>query len=82
MIPLSHPGLRPEVTPEQISKYSQKMVDAINLRTGEFTTIDFRTLAAESRHPDLFLAVSLMADGEMRAPLFRTQDLPAVRRCA
>ncbi len=35
MIPLSHPALRPEVTPEQIYKYSQKMVDAINLRTGD-----------------------------------------------
>jgi hypothetical protein len=81
MIPLSHPALRPEVTPEQISKYSQKMVDAINLRTGEFTTIDFRTLAEESRHPDLFLAASLMEDGEMRAPLFRTQDLPPSSLC-
>jgi len=81
MIPLSHPALRPEVTPEQISKYSQKMVDAINLRTGEFTTIDFRTLAEESRHPDLFLAVSLMEAGEMRAPLFRTQDLPPASLC-
>ncbi|MGO9309727.1 MAG: PEP/pyruvate-binding domain-containing protein [Spirochaetia bacterium] len=81
MIPLSHPALRPEVTPEQISRYSQKMVDAINLRTGEFTTIDFRTLAAESRHPDLFLAASLMEEGEMRAPLFRTQELPPSSLC-
>jgi hypothetical protein len=81
MIPLSHPALRPEVTPEQISKYSQKMVDAINLRTGEFTTIDFRTLAEESRHPDLFLAASIIGDGEMRAPLFRTQDLPPLSLC-
>jgi hypothetical protein len=81
MIPLSHPALRPEVTPEQISKYSQRMVDAINLRTGEFTTIDFRTLAAESRHPDLFLAASLLEEGEMRAPLFRTQELPPSSLC-
>lgn len=49
MIPLSHPTLRPEVSPEQISKYSQKMVDAINLRTGQLATIDLRTLAEESR---------------------------------
>ncbi|MGA2976312.1 MAG: PEP/pyruvate-binding domain-containing protein [Spirochaetia bacterium] len=81
MIPLSHPSLRPEVSPDQIYKYSQKMVDAINLRTGAFTTIDFRTLAEESMHPDLFLAVSLLADGEMRAPLFRTQDLPPASLC-
>jgi hypothetical protein len=81
MIPLSHPTLRPEVTPEQIYKYSQKMVDAINLKTGELATIDLRTLAAESRHPDLYLAASLMSDGEMRAPLFRTQELPPSSLC-
>jgi hypothetical protein len=81
MIPLSHPSLRPEVAPEQIYKYSQKMVDAINLKTGAFETVAFRTLAAESAHPDLFLAGSLMADGEMRAPLFRTQELPPDSLC-
>jgi hypothetical protein len=57
------------------------MVDAINLRTGTLQTVDFRTLAAESSHPDLFLAGSLMADGEMRAPLFRTQELPPGSLC-
>jgi len=81
MIPLSHPTLRPEVTPEQIYKYSQKMVDAINLKTGQLATIDLRTLAAESPHPDLYLAVSVMGDGEMRAPLFRTQELPPSSLC-
>jgi hypothetical protein len=81
MVPLSHPLLRPEVTPEQISKYSQKMVDAINLKTGTFETVDFRTLATETKHPDLFLAASVMADGEMRAPMFKTQELPPDRLC-
>jgi hypothetical protein len=81
MIPLSHPSLRPEVMPEQIYKYSQKMVDAINIKKGTFETVDFRTLAAESGHPDLFLAGSIMADGEMRAPLFRTQELPPAQLC-
>ncbi len=46
MVPLSHPSLRPEVTADQVCKYSQRMVDAINLRTGAFETVDFRTLAA------------------------------------
>jgi len=81
MIPLSHPTLRPEVTPEQIYKYSQKMVDAINLRSGQLETIDLRTLAAEAPHPDLYLAVSLTADGDMKAPLFRTQELPPSSLC-
>lgn len=81
MVPLSHALLRPEVTAEQIYKYSQKMVDAINLRSGTFETVDFRTLAAQTAHPDLFMAVSLAANGEMRAPLFKTQELPPASLC-
>jgi len=57
------------------------MVDAINLSTGAFETVDFRTLAEETRHPDLFDAVSVNADGEMRAPLSRLQDLSPSSLC-
>ena len=32
MVPLSHPTLRPEVTADQIRKYSQKQVDVLNLK--------------------------------------------------
>jgi hypothetical protein len=81
MIPLSHPLLRPEVTAEQVYKYSQKMVDAINVKKGTFETVAFRTLAAETAHPDLFLAASVAADGEMRAPMFRTQELSPSSLC-
>ncbi len=81
MIPLSHPWMRPEVTADQIQRYSQKMVDAINLRTGALETVDFRTLAAETGHPDLHLAVSVNADGQMRAPLSRLQELPPASLC-
>ncbi len=81
MIPLSHPLMRPEVTAEQIQRYSQKMVDAINLKTGTLESVDFRTLAAETRHPDLFDAVSVNAEGEMRAPLSRMQELTPDSLC-
>jgi len=81
MVPLSHPQLRPEVTADQVYKYSQKMVDAINLKRGALETVDFRTLAAETHHPDLFMAVSVRTDSEMRAPLFKTQELPASSLC-
>ena len=81
MIPLSHPWMRPEVTADQIQRYSQKMVDAINLRTGTLETVDFRTLAEDTSHPDLHLAVSVNADGEMRAPLSRLQELPPASLC-
>ena len=75
MVPLSHPLLRPECTAEQIAKYSQRMVDVINVAQGTFQTVDFRTLARESRHPDLFQAVSTAEDGRLRAPMFRTDEL-------
>jgi hypothetical protein len=81
MVPLSHALLRPEASVEQIYKYSQKMVDAIHLKRGSFETVDFRSLAAETRHPDLFMAASIAADGEMRAPLFRTQELAPSSLC-
>jgi hypothetical protein len=81
MIPLSHPQLRPEVTADQICRYSQKMVDVINLRTGTFETVDFRTLARETAHPDLFHAASILKEGELTAPLFRTQDLAGSTLC-
>jgi hypothetical protein len=81
MIPLSHPLLRPEVTADQVCRYSQKMVDALNLARGTLETVDFRTLARETGHPDLHLAVSVAADGEIRAPLFRTQDLRSASLC-
>ncbi len=58
------------------------MVDAINLRTGSLETVDFRTLAAETRHPDLFRPRPSWPTGRLRAPMFRTQELAAATRCA
>jgi hypothetical protein len=81
MVPLSHPLLRPEVTADQVCKYSQRMVDAINVRTGTFETIDFRTLAEQTSHPDLFHAVSLVGDDGIRPPQFKTQELPPASLC-
>jgi hypothetical protein len=75
MIPLSHPQLRPEVTAEQIRKYSQRQVDVINLKKGGLETIDFRTLISRIDHPDLFYAVSVQKDGHLAPPMFKTQDL-------
>ncbi len=75
MVPLSHPLLRPEATAEQVAKYSQRMIDVINVAQGTFQTVDFRTLARASRHPDLFQAVSTTEDGRLRAPMFRTDEL-------
>ena len=81
MIPLSHPQLRPEVSADQIRKYSQKQVDVLNLRTGAPETIDFRTLSASVNHPDLFYAASLQEHDHLAAPLFKTQDLSQGETC-
>jgi len=81
MIPLSHPQLRPEVTPEQIKKYSQKQVDVLNLKKGVLETVDFKTLSGAIEHPDLFYAVSLQSNGHLAPPMFKTQDLRSGELC-
>jgi len=81
MIPLSHPTLRPEVTAEQIRKYSQKQVDVLNLKSGALETIDFRSLTAAVNHPDLFYAVSVQTHDHLAVPLFKTQDLFGQELC-
>jgi hypothetical protein len=75
MIPLSHPQLRPEVTGDQIRKYSQRQVDVLNLKKGALETIDFRTLKTRIDNPDLFYAVSIQKDDHLFPPLFKTQGL-------
>jgi len=70
MVALSHPLLRPEVSANDIVKYSQKFVDVINLKTKRIESIPFHDLIAANPHPDLFYAVSQNRDGHMAAPLF------------
>jgi hypothetical protein len=75
MVPLSHPVLRPEVTAEQIRKYSQKQVDVVNLTTGGLDTVDFGEMCVKAPHPDLFYAVSVEREGHLAAPHFKGQDI-------
>jgi len=81
MVPLSHPQLRPEVTADQIRKYSQRQVDVLNLRTGQLETVDFRTLCENTTHPELFYAVAVQQHDHLAAPLFKTQDLNGQELC-
>ena len=81
MIPLSHPRLRPEVTAEQINKYSQKQIDLLDMKKGALETVDFRTLTDVIDHPELYYAVSVQTDGHLAAPLFRTQNLKGSDLC-
>lgn len=81
MIPLSHPLMRPEVTGDQIRKYSQRQVDVLNLKKGILETIDFKTLANEIDHPDFFYAVSVRQDDHLAPPLFKTENLRGEDLC-
>jgi hypothetical protein len=81
IIPLSHPQLRPEVTAQQIKKYSQKEVDVLNLKKGSMETVDFRTLNSAIDHPELFYAVSVQKDEYLGPPMFKTQPLKGEELC-
>jgi pyruvate, water dikinase len=81
MIPLSHPLLRPEIGAERITKYSQKMMDVINLKSRRLETISYLDLLRQVGHPDLFYAVSVNQDGHLAAPLFKGQAIDLNRSC-
>ncbi len=81
MIPLSHPSLRPEITFDKIKKYSQKMIDVLNLETARMDTVSCVDLFAGTNHPDLFYAVSTEEEGHLAAPLFRHQEIDPYRSC-
>ena len=81
MIPLSHPLVRPEIGVDRIMKYSQKMMDVINLKTRRLETISFLDLLRQVGHPDLFYAVSVNQDGHLAPPLFKGQAIDVNRSC-
>ena len=71
--PLSHPGLRPEIDAQQIVKYSQRITDVLNLKTGRLESIpskDFKESAAVRR---LYLCFSFNREGHLSPPLFKGQ---------
>ncbi|HEY91039.1 MAG TPA: phosphoenolpyruvate synthase, partial [Dehalococcoidia bacterium] len=65
MIAVSHPQLRPEIGNE-IAKYSQRLVDVLDLESNEFETRPFTEVVKEGGYPGLNLLVSEMEDGYLR----------------
>jgi len=65
------PGLRVNVSPEDILHYSQRYVDVLNLSTGRFESPSLDLLFREvgSRLPLFDKVVSLYSDGTLRRPL-------------
>ncbi len=81
MVPLSHPTLRPEVSAGDIQKYSQKVVDVINLKKKCIESIPFQSLEEQLSHQDLFYTVSQNREGHMAAPLFLHHFSPGGDEC-
>ncbi|MEJ2657841.1 MAG: PEP/pyruvate-binding domain-containing protein [Desulfobacterales bacterium] len=81
MVHLSHPQLRPEADARQIMKYSQKIADVLNLKTGELASIPLTSLLKEVSHPDLYWAVSVNEDGHLLAPIFKGKTINPANTC-
>ena len=65
MIAVSHPQLRPEIGME-IAKYSQRMVDILNLEANNFEVKPFVEIISGNNYPALSLLTSEIADGYVR----------------
>ncbi len=72
MISLSHPGLRPEFG-MQISRYSQRNIDLLDLEANEFVTRPVQEILALRDYPNLIYLISTitedMVDDAMYVPL-------------
>jgi hypothetical protein len=65
MIAISHPNIRPEIGME-VAKYSQRMIDLLNLEEKTFETRPFVEVIKGDRYPALNLLTSEIADGYLR----------------
>ena len=81
MVHLSHPQLRPEAGVRQIMKYSQKISDVLDLKTGELESIPYSELSKEISYPDLYWAVSVNQDGHLSVPMFKGRPINPAGTC-
>jgi hypothetical protein len=71
LVPLTEPLLRPEATKAQIIKYSQRLVDVLNLETNQLETVPLKELLPELNQPDLGRLASVDRGGVLTRPLTR-----------
>ena len=81
MVHLSHPSLRPETGAQQIMKYSQKLIDILNLKTGQIESIPYRTLLKDISYPDLYWVVSVNQNGHLSTPMFKGRPINPAQTC-
>jgi hypothetical protein len=77
MIALSHPSLRPEVGARAVSKYSQHLVDVLNLNANQPETLPV-TDVLSGDYPGLHVIAS-QCKGDYVQPLFSMLDQPDPR---
>ena len=67
----AQPGIRANITPEEIVRYAPSKVDAIDLETGTFVTVDFEDLlrSCGRDYPEIRRIVSRFEDGRLVRPL-------------
>lgn len=77
MFSISDPLLRPEFG-VQVRKYSQRMVDVIDLEANAVKTLPMREVLQDRDYPELPLFVSLVRDGYLWDLTFNLSDEPMV----
>jgi pyruvate,water dikinase len=65
------PGLKVNISPDEIVRYSQKSVDVVNLSTRQFETVAFERLVQDytREYPGLSYIISLFQEGNLVAPV-------------
>jgi predicted nucleotidyltransferase len=65
------PGLRVNVTPDEVVRYSPHWTDVINLRTNTFETVEFRELLRKhgDDYPGIRRLVSIVGENRIRKPV-------------
>jgi hypothetical protein len=65
------PGLRVNVTPDEVIRYSPRLIDVINLETSTFETLEFQTLMRECgiEYPGIRQIVSIVDENRIRKPI-------------
>ncbi|HUW12515.1 MAG TPA: PEP/pyruvate-binding domain-containing protein [Anaerolineae bacterium] len=74
MVALSHPTLRPEVTAEEIRKYSQHFIDVIDLAENRFTTLPIKEVI-DADFPSVELLASVDEGDYIRPMLYHGGSL-------
>ena len=82
MIALGAPLVRPEVTPQEVIRYSQKLVDVIDLQEDRFRSVPIDELLAEGPDvPGLELAGASCVDGTIMDPAGSVGTVPPENLC-